>query len=79
MKTPKQTFRAPAEHSLLLAAFLLIWLGPVLKLAGVLSCSWQLAFLAFEILWLLGGVAYLAEAVVGIDPSWTQVQPDDAD
>lgn len=64
----KTKFRAPAEHSLLLACFILVWLGPLLKLAGVLTCSWWLAFLVHEVVWVVAVLAFLAEALVGPEP-----------
>jgi len=70
----KTHFRAPAEHSLLLACFILVWLGPLLKLAGVLTCSWWQAFLVHEVLWALAMLVYLANTLVGQDASWVAVQ-----
>jgi hypothetical protein len=73
----KTKFRAPVEHSLLLACFILVWLGPVLKLAGVLSCSWLLAFLVFHVIWIVAVLVFLAEALVGVS-DLVRVEPEQA-
>lgn len=70
----KPSFKAPVEHLLLLVCLLLVWLGPLLKLAGVLTCNWWLACLVHEVLWALATLVYLADVLVGHDPSWVGVQ-----
>lgn len=62
---PRTKFKAPFEHALLLACFILVWLGPLLKLAGVLTCSWWLAFLVHEVLWVAAGLVFAAYSLVG--------------
>jgi hypothetical protein len=62
----KGRFRAPLE-CLLLALFILVWLGPLLKLAGVLTCSWWLAFLVHEVLCVVTVLAFLANTLVGME------------
>lgn len=62
----KTKFRAPVEHSILLACFVLVWLGPFLKLAGILTCSWWLAFLLHEVLWVLAVLAFLVNALLEV-------------
>ena len=64
----KTKFKAPVEHSLLLVAFLLVWVGPTLKLFGVFTCSWVQAFLVHELLFIVAGLALLADALVGLEP-----------
>lgn len=61
----KTKFKAPVEHSLILACFILVWLGPLLKLAGVLTCSWWQAFLVHKVIWTVAVLTFLAEALVG--------------
>jgi hypothetical protein len=49
----KHTYKAPAEHALLVVLFVVVWVGPVLKLAGYVECSWWLAFALIWGLWVL--------------------------
>jgi hypothetical protein len=63
---PKTKFKAPLEHSLILACFILVWLGPLLKLAGVLTCSWWLAFLVYEVLLTVTMLVLFADVLVGV-------------
>jgi hypothetical protein len=70
----KTSFKAPSEHSLILACFILVWIGPVLKLAGVLACTWWLAFIVLETIWAVAALAFLAYTLVGTDNSWVEVQ-----
>lgn len=65
---PKTKFRAPVEHSLLLVAFILVWLGPTLKLIGVFTCSWAQAFLVHEVLFVIAVLTLLADVLVGLEP-----------
>lgn len=59
----KISFKAPVEHSILLVCFLLVWIGPALKAAGLVDCSW---LMAFAVLWGLWILAVLAIIVVGL-------------
>jgi hypothetical protein len=61
----KSKFKAPAEHSLLLACLILIWIGPLLKLVGYFTFSWWEAFLALESIWVVTLLVFSAYALVG--------------
>jgi hypothetical protein len=61
----KTKFKAPLEHSLIGVALVLVWLGPALKLVGVLTCSWWRAFLVHEVIWTVTVLAFLAYTLVG--------------
>jgi hypothetical protein len=60
----KTRFKAPVEHSILLVCFILVWLGPALKLMGLVDWSWWAAFAVIEGLWALAAVMFTARALV---------------
>jgi hypothetical protein len=63
----KTKFKAPVEHAALLACFILIWLGPALKLVGILTCSWWMAFVALWSVWALAALVFVVDALVGVE------------